>query len=238
MINNDSKGNIGISGSTIKIIAIVTMFIDHVGATYGKNMYGLNPDSDFWKIFYYTLRVIGRISFPLFCFLLVEGFIHTSNVRKYGLRLLALAFISEVPFDLCIYGKVFYVGHSNVMFTLFIGLCVMYFITKYGSNRNSLTITVASILAGMGLAYLIGCDYGDWGIMVIMAMFLLRDKIMQRDILCSVLMILTGRLEIASLASLVPIHLYNGERGIRMKLPFYLFYPVHLLVLWFIFVYL
>lgn len=238
MINLSNKINSGLSGSSLKLIAIITMFIDHIGATLGKKMMLLRPDSDFWTAFYYIFRIVGRISFPIFCFLLVEGFIHTKNTRKYGLRLFIAAIISEVPFDLCIYGKLIDLEHQNVMFTLLIGLLVMHIITRYGSNlRYGMTIKISAILFGMLLAYFTGCDYGDWGIMVIVALFLLHDRFVERDILCSVLMLLTGRLEMAAIGALVPIHLYNGKRGINMKLPFYLFYPVHLIVLWFIFIY-
>ncbi len=112
----------GISGNTLKIIAIITMLIDHIGAVVIEN--GIlkyqdpllmqtilaTPEGVKWSTIDFALRTIGRISFPIFCFLLVEGFLHTKDVRKYGIRLLAFALISEIPFDLAIFNSWFHPG--------------------------------------------------------------------------------------------------------------------------------
>jgi hypothetical protein len=145
----DRGKNGGITGSTLKIIAIVTMFIDHVGASlfevYTSRFLGpLGPEyceavitskapwlwADWMgNIVTVTnidmmLRAIGRIAFPIFCFLLVEGFLHTRNVIKYLIRLLIFAFISDVPFDLAFFTEIGF-GHQNVFFTLLLGVAAL-----------------------------------------------------------------------------------------------------------------
>ena len=128
----------GISGSTLKIIAIITMLIDHIGAgVLGRLLVvrGMNEAADLnaWidanstlVITYQMMRFVGRLAFPIFCFLLIEGFEHTHDVKKYALRLLSFCLVSEIPFDLLFNGKILESGYQNVFFTLFIGLMVMW----------------------------------------------------------------------------------------------------------------
>lgn len=132
----------GIPGSTLKLIAIITMLIDHTAAVVldrilmSRGMGNLNATNvqavqEFFtdNAFLYgidsIMRLIGRLGFPLFCFLLVEGFQHTHNKWKYASRLAVFALVSEIPFDLAFRGKFFYFGYQNVFFTLLIGLLVM-----------------------------------------------------------------------------------------------------------------
>ncbi len=122
----------GISGNTLKMIAIITMLIDHIGAGVvepylSMNMGAMDGNEMFNRLYYLdrSLRIIGRVAFPIFCFLLVEGFLHTRDVKKYGSRLLLFSLISEVPFDLIFFNTWFYPGYQNVYITLFIGLVVL-----------------------------------------------------------------------------------------------------------------
>lgn len=127
----DHKLPVGISGSTLKILAIVTMFIDHTGATVLRAI--LNQphimdslfNRDIWVSIYSASRSIGRLAFPIFCFLLVEGFVHTHNVYKYVGRMFLFALISEVPFDIALKGNLYFPQKQNVYFTLLIGLLVL-----------------------------------------------------------------------------------------------------------------
>lgn len=132
----------GISGSTLKLIAIVIMLIDHIGATIIEKMlfkrgmavidWNNAKEADKFIADNYVLstidgimRTIGRLAFPIFCFLLIEGIIHTHNKWKYASRLAAFALISEIPFDLAFNNKPFDFTYQNVFFTLLIGLLVM-----------------------------------------------------------------------------------------------------------------
>ena len=135
-IQEQRKG--GVSGSTIKIIAVVTMLIDHFAAAILMRMlvvrgiYSLPGDYRGimrWLaengVLYYgmsALRMVGRLGFPIFCFLLVEGFQKTHDLRKYTLRLGLFALISEIPFDLAFSAKVLEFNYQNVYFTLFLGI--------------------------------------------------------------------------------------------------------------------
>lgn len=108
----------GITSYQLKWIAIVTMVIDHMGAIlYPTEM---------------VFRYIGRISFPIFCFLLVEGFCHTHDIFGYMARLGAFALMSEIPYDLAFNGEVLEFTHQNVFFTLLLGVILMYVLEKGG----------------------------------------------------------------------------------------------------------
>ena len=132
----------GISGSTLKMIAIVTMLIDHIGAAVLARLLMVNGLGELdqtntdaimqWLSAngalygtYTVMRMIGRVAFPIFCFLLVEGFLHTHDVKKYAMRLGLFALLSEIPFDLAFSSKILEFNYQNVFFTLFIGLLTM-----------------------------------------------------------------------------------------------------------------
>ena len=227
----------GISGGTLKIIALVTMIIDHAAAVFIAN-------GDWYMIG----RGIGRLAFPIYCFLIVEGFFHTRNVKKYMARLFLFALVSEIPFDLAFYDTIFYKGHQNVFFTLFIGLITIW-VSDYvlGQMRNKLSgkmsaamLTVMNLiavfvilLAGCVLAEAVfRCDYGASGICAIYIMYMFRNQRMSgfATAVC-MLGVLSGSLEFLALFMLIPMHFYNGTRGKQHKYFFYAFYPVHLLIL-------
>ena len=226
----------GLSGSALKCIAIITMFIDHIGAAVLARLLIAGVDGEFLYPAYVTTRTIGRIAFPIFCFLLVEGFEHTKNRKKYALRLLAFALISEVPFDLAFSSSVVEVSYQNVFFTLFIGLMTMMaFQTVEGKAEWHPIVRGAALavilFAGMGLAYLMQTDYDAKGVMCIMALYVFR-KMRGPQILAGCLAF--GWWEPEALVAFIPIAFYNGKRGWNIKYIFYVFYPLHLLVLYFV----
>lgn len=128
----------GISGSTVKLVGIITMLIDHFAAVVLARILIRMTLSGEWSEPLYSayncLRMVGRLGFPIFCFLLVEGFGRTRSKTKYAVRMGLFAIISEVPFDLAFSAKALEFGYQNVYFTLFLGmlaLCVYDFLSKH-----------------------------------------------------------------------------------------------------------
>ena len=122
----------GLSQEGLKLLACVTMLIDHIGATLVLRMLQTMPvRNEQYNLLvgiYYALRIIGRIAFPIYCFLLVEGAYHTRNPKKYGMRLFVGMLLSEIPFDLAfsLRGNVLFDWSSNsVMLTLLLGFCMI-----------------------------------------------------------------------------------------------------------------
>lgn len=109
----------GISGYWLKVIAVISMLIDHTSAVILEQIPGLENPA-------FLMRIIGRLAFPIYCFLLVEGFYHTRSRAKYAGRLFLFALISEVPFDLAFSRRMWDFSSNNVFFTLLFGLLVIW----------------------------------------------------------------------------------------------------------------
>lgn len=200
---------------TLKMIAILTMVIDHVG-------YMLFPEMT-------ILRAIGRISFPLFCFLIVEGFYHTRNTFNYLIRLSVFALISEIPFDLAFHGEPFNWQYQNVFFTLSLGLLCLFCLEEMNTHRKYI---IPLVLIWV-VAALIHCDYGLGGVLLICMFYVTRRTPWVRFFLCCVILyIFYGPIEAYGILAMLPITLYNGKHGPSTKMFFYWFYPVHLLILY------
>lgn len=235
------KKRFGLSGSTLKIIAMVTMLIDHIGAAvlyrYLWDMRSHLTDVDTYNALvhlYRILRGIGRVSFPIYCFLLVEGFQRTRNLKNYILRLSFFALITEIPFDLCFAGRVFYKDYQSVMLTLLIGVLTMWGVSlleKHIPIKLLVLIGGASVIAaGAVTAELLHTDYGYIGILCIMTLYVLRkNKLLQLTGGC-----ISFLWEKTAPLAFLPIAFYNGKRGLKLKYVFYAFYPVHLLILYLI----
>ena len=144
----------GLSGSSLKVIAIVSMTIDHLGL---YMLGGDDPASA--SVTYHLMRMVGRLAFPIFAFLLVEGYVHTHNIRRYIMNLLVAAVISDIPWMLL--GG--YDSH-NVMFTLLLGLMAVSFIDRFWRNRL-VTLTVIGLIGV--LAECLQTDYSWRGIFLI-----------------------------------------------------------------------
>lgn len=237
-----SEKKLAIKGSTLKWIAIITMLIDHTGATlvYGMVTTASAHDYQFWNVLYWIMRAIGRLAFPIFCYLLVEGVKHTSNPTKYALRLLAFAFISDMPFDYAFFGGWIVWDHQNVFFTLFIGFVAIQcgrYLEEWCTNSALKYLLVAvSTLAFMVGADFLHTDYGSMGVLTIVLIYyfpsILPDKRKGFGFLFALIpLILTNPTEVPALLDALVIRKYDGTRGRQMKYFFYLFYPVHLLIL-------
>lgn len=217
----------------LKIIAIITMIIDHVGLL-------LFPQ-------YAILRIIGRVSFPIFCFLISEGCIHTSNIKKYLFRLGLFAIISQFPFNIFLTGRLFYFrGYIldiipmyfyglNVFFTLFLGALSIVI-----AKKMKIYFSVPLIILLATLAELFHTDYGAFGVILIVVYWLLRKNVLHRAIGGSALCLVNGLIRQSSWNAWpaiagIPILLYNGEKGKHsLKYFFYVFYPLHLLIIFLI----
>lgn len=225
-----------LNSSMLKTIALVTMFIDHFAMTilyWGilyPNMNSIFSDDRLYMIYqiYTIMRNIGRIAFPIFCFQLVEGFIHTSNRKKYALRLALFALISEIPFNLAAYNQLIDPLARNIFFTLLIGLFTIWAMEKLEQIHVFLMAVPAVI--GCIIAYLINCDYDYRGIILIILLYFFRYH--------KGLQTLAGSISLywewPAIFAFIPINLYNGKKGWNMKYFTYLFYPAHLLLLYLI----
>ena len=224
-----------LSGSTLKLIAIITMLIDHIGAAVIARLLIAGQGSEMLYKIYYAMRAVGRVAFPIFCFLLVEGFFYTGSRKKYALRLFGFALLSEIPFDLAFSGKILEFGYQNVFFTLLIGLLTIMLFDAVVKKQEWHPVLRSALLViitfgGMGAAYLLHTDYDAKGVLAILVFYMTRQM--------RGLQIVAGCLafcwELPAIVAFIPIAFYNGKRGWNIKYLFYAFYPVHLLVLYLI----
>lgn len=213
----------GISQEGLKLLACVTMLIDHIGAVFFPQIQ--------W------LRIIGRLSFPIYCFLLAEGIHYTRNPAKYGLRLLLVALLAELPYDLLFSGQLTWAKNS-VMVTLLLGFLAGVAM-KQVKNWWTLIAPVPFIIIGKFL----GGSYGMYGVAMVV-LFLLTRGIPYAKVAQLIGMVLLSLrmagfpghigLQIYAIAALVPIFLYSGKKQSRnpaQQWAFTLFYPMHMLIL-------
>ena len=223
-----------LSGSGLKVLAVVTMLIDHIGATFPRSTASIVWHIGKNRLMLYTvMRLIGRISFPIYAFLLVEGFLHTGNRERYGIRLALFAVLSELPWNLLHAAKWQY-ETQNVFFTLllgYLGLCLVEKIREEGGKDPK---SILFLLATFVLASVLKADYGSSGYGFILMLYLLREQPLFQAVVGACF--LNSRWQ-AGLAFL-PIGLYNGKRGFlkgkTASILFYLIYPVHMLIFYWI----
>ena len=231
MHENHSLSNHKIlSGSVLKLIAVITMLIDHIGYVFSALPIFRQPLFTVLGetiTIYFLLRKIGRLSFPIYCFLIGEGLRHTRSQVKYLLRLLVFAVISEIPYNLMVSGNLLCQAHQNVFFTLFLGALAIYF---YQNIKNGLLKTVL-MLAVLGISVVLEADYGAAGVVAILLLYVLRDHPIVQVV--AGYSLFSGG--IYAVVAFIPINMYNGRRGFIqspiLKYAFYLFYPLHILLL-------
>ena len=253
-----------LSGSSLKLIAVITMAIDHFAACviYAMLVWHVLPfNISFAKLYetYEVMRGIGRQAFPIYCFLLVEGFMHTHSRLKYLGNLIIFALISEIPFDIALKCPPEYMdipdifviisecheelmSHQNVFFTLALGLLCCWaaeaFI-KHFADGWFMTLICVLFAAGIGFAgFKLGdichTDYHGIGVLLIYAMYALHwFRIPALGLGFAILTRLNA--ELWSFPAFILMLFYNGKRGFlkkgtASKYFFYLFYPVHLIL--------
>ncbi len=210
-----------LSQEGLKIIACVTMLLDHVGAVFFPG--------HLW------LRIVGRMAFPIYCFLLAEGSHYTKNPARYALRLFVGLLLAEFPFDLALYGQISF-AHQSVMFTLLLGFLMLLCMKKLPMWGKVLVIIPFALAAEW-----LHTDYGAMGVTTV-ALFALTRNLEEKRMLQSVglvglsaLFFLTNFVQPLAVMAMIPISLYSGNKSTQSKTlqwMFYLFYPVHLLILW------
>lgn len=224
-----------LTGSGLKWIAVFTMLIDHIGAALLEYWLWINPEVPsalLWHRIDVICRCVGRLSFPLFCFLIVEGFCHTHDLRRYGLRLLLFAVLSEIPYDLAFTHSAFDWEAQNVFFTLFLGLTALYLLRRWQGRLLPQSLSVVICAAAAEFLHI---DYGLFGVLLIILLYLLRDKPHWRTVAGCALIFLyepLGSLRGFAAVAFLLLYLYSGEKGKGNKYFFYLFYPAHLLLLY------
>lgn len=242
-MDSSASKNFELTAAVLHIIAMTLMLMDHLWAT-------LLPARE-W------LTCAGRVAFPIFAFMAVEGYFHTRSFKKYILRMLLFAVLSEIPFDLMYGGTWFYPVHQNVLWTFLLGLLgvwLMEQVRKKGKTWMYLLVCVLVVLAGLVLGTLCMVDYYGGGVLTVFVFYFLHGRkwwyfLGQLAALYWLNVELLGGLmypvqlfgmefelcqQGLALLALIPIWLYRGRQGYHSK-PFqylcYAFYPVHMLLL-------
>ena len=223
-----------LSGSMLKVIAVVSMLVDHVALFLLKD----NPQCGMVlfvignRVFtpYVLCRLFGRLAFPIFAFLVVEGFMHTRNRLRYGLNLLIFAILSEIPWNLVNGGMLTY-PTQNVLFTLLLGYLGLCAIEAYKSRWLPQAIIIIGLFA---VSMYLHANFGAKGYILILSIYCLRHiKPVQAVV---GMLILPFKLMVG--LSFVVINMYNGKRGFIQgnfaKYLFYIIFPLHLLIIWLI----
>ncbi len=213
-----------LSQEGLKAIACTAMFLDHIGVALGGPL---------------LLRVVGRIAFPIFAFLLGEGIVHTRSSRRYGLRLLVSLVISEFAFDRFVYGRFSWAGQS-VMVTLFLAFLMGRLARRCSTMPGKILMVVPFVV----LAEALRCDYGGFGVMMVAIFLFTREHPQCRRVqgllvglLCLLMPSVTWAgipVQLAAVGAMVPICAYSGGKKTTSpwtQFAFYAFYPAHLLVL-------
>ncbi|MBR6159494.1 MAG: hypothetical protein IKQ40_04255 [Lachnospiraceae bacterium] len=234
--------NIRLSCNALKIIACISMLIDHT--SYGiLHNYMLVHSTELGPAEFSRLQTIyeigqgiGRIAFPIFCFFLVEGFMRTRSVKKYAIRLAVFALISELPFDLGLFGLVMKNDHQNIILSFFIALMMLSVIRYFENNTLALSpfvrwlAIICTIIAFSDIAVVLHTDY-SWKCMLLAAVlyFTRSDRPVR----------LVAGAAAVSWEKYAPISFlllcfYDPDVRPRFKYAFYVFYPLHLIIIYFI----
>lgn len=222
----------------LKLIACITMLIDHFGHAIVPYL-----PVPYMVELYYACRIMGRLAFPIYCFMLVEGMHHTRSPKKYILRLGVGILLAELPFDILFEGGISW-AYQSVMVTLTLGAIMLLCMQRVEKKGLKLLLVIPFAI----LAELAKCDYGSWGIVMI-AVFALFDRLSMQTMgillvnacMESAMIPIFGipmSVQLFATFAMVPIALYSGRKlshSRTVQWAFYLFYPVHLLLLWIVF---
>ncbi len=230
----------------LHIFAMIFMLADHLWATVFTNAQWLTQ--------------VGRLAYPIFAFMIVEGYTHTKNLKKYVLRLLAFAVITEIPFNLMVGNSVFYYVHQNVLWTFLISIGLIY-LNELARKKEKLWLNLVTMVGTVVLGYVLGyitfVDYNAAGILTVLLFYFFRGRkwwcclgqlVGLYYINVEMLQGLYFEVELfghtfevvqqgIAVLSLAFIWLYKGRQGKKSKAFQYFcyaFYPAHMLLLWLI----
>lgn len=237
------KKRLELTSAGLHILAMGLMLLDHIWATMAMDQY--------W------LTCVGRIAFPIFAFMVVEGYFHTRNLKKYLLRLLVFALISEIPFDLMMGGTAFGPFHQNVLWTFLLGLLMIMWIErvrKKGKLWATVLVSIGACLVGYLAGLLLMVDYFGAGVLTVLVFYFFRGRkwwCFAGQLVClgyiNWEMLATYYYQTTifghpvelyqqtlAVLALIPIWLYHGKQGYHSKwfqYFCYAFYPAHILIL-------
>lgn len=219
----------------IKTIALISMLIDHIGLMFFSSII--------------AFRIIGRLAFPLFAWLIANGAYHTKNINKYTIRIFVLALVSQLPYMFA-FGYDLQNFSLNIFFTLFAGLVCIKIYQKHGFNIFTGFIYFFIIF----IAEVFKFDYGAYGVLSIFLFYIFFNNF-KKTVISQIILLyifyffepilniinfsyykLSDFVQIFGLISLIFIYFYNKKSGPKMKIFFYSFYPVHLVILGLIFI--
>jgi len=218
-----------LDGTMLKIVAMISMVFDHVGNVFFPEL--------IW------LRMVGRIAMPIFSFCIAEGYIHTSNRKKYIFRLGLFALISEAPFDLAFEGKIS-LNHQNIMLTYFLSVIALRLFDLICGKINEesggysiwkIILGTLSVVTVAIIALLLKADYTYYAVIAVFLFYIFRNSIHYlRTGVGVAYLALTRTMGFYCTTgfSIIPLLLYNGEKGKGLKWFFYVFYPGHLILLY------
>jgi len=242
-LQTSEKRGFDLSSAALHILAMVFMLCDHLWAT-------VVPGNQ-W------LTCVGRLTYPIYAFMIVEGYFHTGNLRRYAGRLLLFALLSEIPFNLMYSGSLFYPFHQNVLWTLLMGLGAVHLnekARKSGKVWRRVLMAAVTLLLGFLLGFALMTDYYGVGVLTVLVFYFFRGRkwwcllgqfaalwYLNVEVLGGLVFELTllgssftvSQQGLALLA-LIPIWLYRGRQGHHSKAFRWLcygFYPVHMLLL-------
>ena len=228
-ILNFTPKKIGLTNNQLKIIAMISMLLDHIGLQLFPNLQ--------------ILRIIGRLAFPIFAYMIAEGCFYTKNKARYLLLIFGLGSICQLVFY-------FFMGslYQGILMTFSLSIISIYAIDYYLDKRNwkSLSLMVFTILSVAFLSLTLPMilkntdfefDYTALGILLPIAIYYSKNKL-QKILYTAFILLLLSNIydnQIYSLLSLPLLLLYNGERGkYKLKYMFYIFYPAHLVIVYFL----
>lgn len=238
------KRKFDLSSVGLHIFAMLFMLLDHMWATVFTNAQWMTQ--------------VGRLAYPIFAFMIVEGYTHTKNLKKYVLRLLIFAVITEIPFNLMVGNSVFYYVHQNVLWTFLISIGLIH-LNELARKREKLWLSLVTMVSTCLLGYVLGyatfVDYNAAGILTVLLFYfcrgrkwwcylgqlaglyyinveLLQGLYFEVELFGHTFEVVQQGLAVLSLAF---IWLYRGRQGKKSKVFQYFcyaFYPVHMLILW------